>query len=82
MCVPLCRKGEEARRVCERCFCVERSLRKQRDTILCGAALSVFEGEVAIGLTDLPKKNSMHFEHVAGEDLSRDIRDELRPAHQ
>ena len=54
MCVPLCRKGEEARRVCERCFCVERSLRKQRDTILCGAALSrVFEGEVAIALTEL-----------------------------
>ena len=40
--------------MCERWFCVELSLRKQRDTILCGAALSrVFEGEVAIALTEL-----------------------------
>ena len=43
--------------MCERWFCVELSLRKQRDTILCGAALSrVFEGEVAIALTDCQRK--------------------------
>ena len=67
----LCRKGEEARRVCERCFCVERSLRKQRDTILCGAALSrVFEGGGSDCLTVDCQRKIVHLPNTEGEDLS------------